>query len=35
MEWDKPLWEHDWAGGLRMLHVGVHTHLTRGTPPPV
>ena len=19
MEWDKPLWEHDWAGGLRML----------------
>lgn len=27
MEWDKPLWEHDWAGGLRMLQMGVHTHL--------
>jgi NAD(P)-dependent dehydrogenase (short-subunit alcohol dehydrogenase family) len=27
MEWDKPLWEHDWASGLRMLHMGVHTHL--------
>ncbi|HKH31437.1 MAG TPA: SDR family NAD(P)-dependent oxidoreductase [Gaiellaceae bacterium] len=27
MEWDKPLWEHDWAGGLRMLEMGVHTHL--------
>src|SRR5947209_243296 len=27
MEWDKPLWEHDWAGGLRMLQLGVHTHL--------
>ena len=26
-EWDKPLWEHDWAGGLRMLQMGVHTHL--------
>ncbi len=26
-EWDKPLWEHDWAGGLRMLLMGVHTHL--------
>jgi NAD(P)-dependent dehydrogenase (short-subunit alcohol dehydrogenase family) len=25
--WDKPLWEHDWAGGLRMLQMGVHTHL--------
>jgi NAD(P)-dependent dehydrogenase (short-subunit alcohol dehydrogenase family) len=24
---DKPLWEHDWAGGLRMLQMGVHTHL--------
>jgi len=20
-------WEHDWAGGLRMLQMGVHTHL--------
>src|SRR5690242_1321768 len=27
MEWDKPLWEHDWPGGLRMLRMGVHTHL--------
>src|SRR3954466_13197427 len=27
IEWDKPLWEHDWAGGLRMLQMGVHTHL--------
>ena len=27
MEWDKPLWEHDWAGGQRMLQMGVHTHL--------
>jgi NAD(P)-dependent dehydrogenase (short-subunit alcohol dehydrogenase family) len=27
MEWDKPLWEHDWAGGVRMLQMGVHTHL--------
>ena len=27
MEWNKPLWEHDWAGGLRMLQMGVHTHL--------
>jgi NAD(P)-dependent dehydrogenase (short-subunit alcohol dehydrogenase family) len=27
MEWDKPLWEHDLAGGLRMLQMGVHTHL--------
>jgi NAD(P)-dependent dehydrogenase (short-subunit alcohol dehydrogenase family) len=26
-EWDKPLWEHAWAGGLRMLQMGVHTHL--------
>jgi NAD(P)-dependent dehydrogenase (short-subunit alcohol dehydrogenase family) len=26
-EWDKPLWEHDWEGGLRMLQMGVHTHL--------
>jgi NAD(P)-dependent dehydrogenase (short-subunit alcohol dehydrogenase family) len=27
MEWDRPLWEHDLAGGLRMLQMGVHTHL--------
>lgn len=26
-QWDKPLWEHDLAGGLRMLQMGVHTHL--------
>lgn len=26
-EWDKALWEHDLAGGLRMLEMGVHTHL--------
>jgi NAD(P)-dependent dehydrogenase (short-subunit alcohol dehydrogenase family) len=26
-EWDKPLWEHDVAGGLRMLRMGVDTHL--------
>jgi NAD(P)-dependent dehydrogenase (short-subunit alcohol dehydrogenase family) len=26
-EWDKPVWEHDWAAGLRMLQMGVHTHL--------
>src|SRR5215475_12965944 len=27
MEWDKKLWEHDLAGGLYMLRMGVHTHL--------
>jgi NAD(P)-dependent dehydrogenase (short-subunit alcohol dehydrogenase family) len=27
MEWNKPLWEHDLVGGLRMLQMGVHTHL--------
>src|SRR5580692_8501903 len=27
MQWDKPLWEHDLPGGLRMLRMGVHTHL--------
>ncbi|MEJ7833343.1 MAG: SDR family oxidoreductase [Nocardioides sp.] len=26
-EWDKPLWEHDLVGGLRMLRMGVDTHL--------
>jgi NAD(P)-dependent dehydrogenase (short-subunit alcohol dehydrogenase family) len=30
MQWDRPLWEHDWAGGLRMLQMGVHTHLITG-----
>ncbi|MGA8208195.1 MAG: SDR family NAD(P)-dependent oxidoreductase, partial [Candidatus Dormiibacterota bacterium] len=27
MQWDKPLWEHDLEGGLRMLRMGVDTHL--------
>lgn len=26
-QWDKPLWEHDLAGGLRMLRMGVETHV--------
>jgi NAD(P)-dependent dehydrogenase (short-subunit alcohol dehydrogenase family) len=26
-QWDQPLWEHDLAGGLRMLRMGVDTHL--------
>lgn len=26
-EWDKPLWEHDLTGGLRMLRMGIDTHL--------
>ena len=26
-EWDKPVWEHDLANGLRLLTLGVHTHL--------
>ena len=26
-QWDKPLWEHDLAGGRRMLEMGVWTHL--------
>lgn len=26
-QWDTPLWEHDVDGGLRMLGMGVHTHL--------
>jgi NAD(P)-dependent dehydrogenase (short-subunit alcohol dehydrogenase family) len=26
-EWDKPLWEHNLLGGLRMLRMGVDTHL--------
>jgi len=30
MQWDKPLWEHDWQGDLRMLQMGVHTHLITG-----
>ena len=27
MEWDTPIWEHDLAGGLRMLRLAVDTHL--------
>ncbi|HST64793.1 MAG TPA: SDR family oxidoreductase [Mycobacteriales bacterium] len=27
MQWHKPLWEHDLAGGLRMLRMGLDTHL--------
>jgi len=27
MEFDKPLWQHNLAGGLRMLRLGVDTHL--------
>jgi NAD(P)-dependent dehydrogenase (short-subunit alcohol dehydrogenase family) len=30
-EWDKPLWEHDLAGGLRMLRMGVETHIVTST----
>jgi NAD(P)-dependent dehydrogenase (short-subunit alcohol dehydrogenase family) len=26
-EWDKKLWEHDLPGGLRMLRMGIDTHL--------
>lgn len=26
-EWNKPAWEHDLRNGLRMLSLGVHTHL--------
>jgi NAD(P)-dependent dehydrogenase (short-subunit alcohol dehydrogenase family) len=26
-QWDRPLWEHDLAGGLRMLRMGVETHI--------
>lgn len=26
-QWDKKLWEHDLAGGLRMLRMGIDTHL--------
>jgi NAD(P)-dependent dehydrogenase (short-subunit alcohol dehydrogenase family) len=31
-EWDKPLWEHDVAGGLRMLRMGVDTHIITALP---
>ena len=26
-EWDKPVWEHDLANGLRLLDLGMRTHL--------
>ena len=26
-QWERPLWEHDLAGGLRTLRLGVDTHL--------
>jgi NAD(P)-dependent dehydrogenase (short-subunit alcohol dehydrogenase family) len=26
-EWSKPVWDHDLQNGLRMLSLGVHTHL--------
>lgn len=26
-EWNKPVWDHDLQNGLRMLSLGVHTHL--------
>ena len=26
-EWNKPVWEHDLDNGLRLLQLGVHTHL--------
>src|SRR5215207_2654085 len=26
-QWDRPLWEHGLAGGLRMLRMGVDTHI--------
>ena len=27
IEWDKPVWAHDLTNGLRLLTLGVHTHL--------
>lgn len=26
-QWDKPVWEHDLPGGLRMLRMGIETHV--------
>jgi NAD(P)-dependent dehydrogenase (short-subunit alcohol dehydrogenase family) len=26
-QWDRPLWQHDLTGGLRMLRMGVETHI--------
>ena len=31
MQWDRKLWEHDLAGGLRMLRMGIDTHLITAT----
>jgi NAD(P)-dependent dehydrogenase (short-subunit alcohol dehydrogenase family) len=28
-EWSKPVWDHDLQNGLRMLTLGVHTHLAK------
>lgn len=30
-QWSKPLWEHDLTGGLRMLRMGIDTHLITST----
>ncbi|WP_309647575.1 SDR family oxidoreductase [Nocardioides sp.] len=30
-QWGTPLWEHDLAGGLRMLRMGIETHLLTTT----
>jgi NAD(P)-dependent dehydrogenase (short-subunit alcohol dehydrogenase family) len=30
-QFETPLWEHDLAGGLRMLHMGLDTHLITAT----
>jgi NAD(P)-dependent dehydrogenase (short-subunit alcohol dehydrogenase family) len=30
-QWDKPLWEHDLTGGLRMLRMGIETHIITST----
>src|SRR4051812_13629213 len=27
LEWNKPLWQHDLAGGMRMLRMGIDTHI--------
>jgi hypothetical protein len=26
-EWDTPVWKHDLRNGLRLLHLGIDTHL--------
>jgi NAD(P)-dependent dehydrogenase (short-subunit alcohol dehydrogenase family) len=30
-QWNRPLWEHDLPGGLRMLRMGVETHIVTST----